>query len=181
MKKLSLSMFRKSFFGIYHGSLSARISQNKFLINKRNAIFDGLSDNDFLTIDEKKDYKWDDASIDSDMHLSIYKTIFEAKFIAFTMPPHTLSYSLEHDFIIPKAYFGKMNFEKIKIYDPKNFNDWYERAPYEISKFMVKNRVNFIVIRGYGIVAYNRTLNDLAKTIAIIDNSSKILGYSATI
>ncbi|QKF65059.1 class II aldolase and adducin N-terminal domain-containing protein [Campylobacter corcagiensis] len=179
MKRLSLSMFRKSFFGIYHGSLSARISLTKFTINKKDAIFDGLQDKDFITIDEKRDYKWDEASIDSEIHLNIYKTIYEAKFIAFAMPPNTVAYSLNHDYIMPDDYFGKMHFSKIKIYDPKNMDDWYERAPYEISKTMIKNRINFLIIRGYGIVLHSRSLNELAKTVALIDNSVKILQHKA--
>lgn len=176
-QKLSLSMFRKNFFGIFHGSLSAKIASNKFIINKKDAIFDGLLEDDFVILYDKKDYRWNDASIDSDIHLNIYKNIFEAKFIAFAMPPHTVSYSLNHDYIIPKDFFGYKKFEKIKIYDPKNLDDWYERAPYEIYKTMITNKTNFLVIRGYGVVAYNRTMTNLAKEIALLDNSCKILSY----
>lgn len=179
IKRLSLSMFRKNFFGIYHGSISSRVTFTKFTINKKDAIFDGLNDDDFITIDDKKDYKWDEASIDSEIHLNIYKNIFEAKFIAFTMPPNTLSYSLNHDYIMPDDYFGKLHFDKIKIYDPKSVDDWYERAPYEIANFMIKNRTNFIIVRGYGIVVHSRSLNELAKTVALIDNSVKILQYKS--
>ena len=93
------------------------------------------------------------------------------------MPPHTVSYSLNHDYIIPKDFFGYKKFEKIKIYDPKNLDDWYERAPYEIYKTMITNKTNFLVIRGYGVVAYNRTMTNLAKEIALLDNSCKILSY----
>ena len=35
LKHVSLSMFRKDFIGIFHGSLSARIEQDKFFINKK--------------------------------------------------------------------------------------------------------------------------------------------------
>lgn len=170
-------MFRKNFFGIFHGSLSAKIASNKFMINKKDAIFDGLLEDDFVILYDKKDYRWNDASIDSDIHLNIYKNIFEAKFIAFAMPPYTVSYSLNHDYIIPKDFFGYKKFEKIKIYDPKNLDDWYERAPYEIYKTMITNKTNFLVIRGYGVVAYNRTMTNLAKEIALLDNSCKVLSY----
>ncbi|CZE47930.1 class II aldolase and adducin N-terminal domain-containing protein [Campylobacter geochelonis] len=177
LQKLSLSMFRKSFFGIFHGSISAKIASNKFIINKKNAIFDDLKKEDFVLLYDKKDYRWNDASIDSDIHLHIYQTIFEAKYAVFAMPPHTVSYSLNHDYIIPKDYFGYEKFEKIKIYDPKNFDDWYERAPYEICKYLQEQKKNFIIIRGYGVVAYHRTLQNLAKDIALLDNSCKILQY----
>ena len=54
LKHVSLSMFRKDFIGIYHGSLSARIEHNKFFINKKDAIFDDVKDDDFLELYSKK-------------------------------------------------------------------------------------------------------------------------------
>lgn len=175
MQKLSLSMFRKGFLGIFHGSISAKIAQNKFIINKKNAVFDSLEEEDFILLHNKKDYRWNEASIDSDIHLSIYNNIFEAKFIAFTMPQNIVSYSLNHDFIEPKDYFGYERFDRIEIYNPKNYDDWYERAPYEIPKFMQKNKTNFIVIKGYGIISYSRDLIDLAKDVALLDFSCTVL------
>ncbi|MSN96274.1 hypothetical protein F1B92_03540 [Campylobacter sp. FMV-PI01] len=175
IEKLSLTMFRKGFFGVFHGSISTKIGINKFLINKKNAVFDKLTRNDMILLYDKKDYRWNEASIDSDIHLNIYKNFFDAKFIAFAMPPNTVSYSLSHDFIIPKDYFGYEKFKKIKIYDPKNFDDWYERAPSEICKNLLNSKTNFLIIRGYGVVIYARTFSNLAKDIALIDNSCKIL------
>ena len=49
IKKVSLSMFRKNFFGVYHGSISARTDINSFVINKKEAIFD--------EIDEESSYR----------------------------------------------------------------------------------------------------------------------------
>ena len=63
LKKVSLSMFRKNFLGVFHGSISARIEQNQFLINKQNAIFDDLKDDDLTLLYSKKDYRWNDASM----------------------------------------------------------------------------------------------------------------------
>ncbi|WP_277620704.1 class II aldolase and adducin N-terminal domain-containing protein [Campylobacter blaseri] len=177
IQKLSLSMFRKNFFGIFHGSVSAKIAQNKFLINKKYAIFDNITKNDLVVLYDKKDYRWNEASIDSEIHLNIYKNIFEAKYIAFAMSPYTVSYSLNHSYIMPKDFFGEEKFGKIKIYDPKNFDDWYERAPYEICNHMINEKTNIMIIKGYGVVAYSRTAQELVKDIALLDNSCKILQY----
>lgn len=175
MQKISLSMFRKSFFGIFHGSISAKISDNQFLINKKNAIFDNFSKDDMVLLYTKKDYRWNDASIDSDIHLNIYKTIKEAKCVCYAMPPQTVAYTLKHDFVIPKDYFGFTEFGKVEIYDIKKFDDWYERAPSEISHYMFEENTDVMVIKGYGIYAYARNLSELAKKIAIIENSCYIL------
>ena len=123
LKEISLSMFRKNFFGIYHGSISARVEYNRFIINKKDAIFDGLKSSDLIELSSKKDYRWNDASIDSDIHLNIYKNIPEAKYICYAMPPFTTAYTLTHGIIIPEDYFGAMQFGKIHVYDPKQFED----------------------------------------------------------
>lgn len=39
------------------------------------------------------------------------------------------SYSLNNSAIVPKDYLQRyINFNNIEIYDPKQFDDWYERA-----------------------------------------------------
>jgi len=178
LKHVSLSMFRKDFIGIFHGSLSARIEQDKFFINKKNTIFDDVKDNDFLELYSKKDYRWKEASLDAYIHLHIYQNINEAKYVCYSMPPFLTAYSLVHDKIIPKDYFGSKKFGSIEIYNPKQFEDWYERADIEIYRYMKEKKSNIMIIKGYGIYAYDRDMLQLAKTIALIENSCKLLYYS---
>lgn len=178
IKKISGSMFKKNFFGVFHGSISARIEHNQFIINKKDAIFDGLSDDDLTLLFSKKDYRWNDASIDSDIHQNIYKNIGEAKYICYAMPPYLTAYSLEYASIEPRDYFGAMKFDNIFVYDPKQFDDWYERAPFEICRYMIDKKTNVIVIKGYGVYVYERTAYNLAKTVALLENSCKLLSYA---
>ena len=51
---LSLTMFRKNFFGIYHGAISAKVDQHNFIINTGDAIFDEMSENSFCTLNINK-------------------------------------------------------------------------------------------------------------------------------
>lgn len=175
IQDISLAMFRKNFLGIHHGSLSAKISSNQFIINKKSATFDNLNQDNIALLYYKKDYRWNEASIDSDIHLNIYKNIPEAKYICFCMPLFTTAYTINHSNITPKDYSGAYNFPKIPIYDLKNFEDWQERAPYEIYRYMINNEINFIVIKGYGIFIYSRFLIDIVRSVAIIENSCQIL------
>ncbi len=177
MKNVALSMFRKNFFGIFHGSISTKIEKNQFIINKKDAIFDNLQSNDFIKLYSKKDYRWNEASMDADIHLNIYKNINEAKYIAYTMPPFITSYTLTHENIKPLDYFGAKIIKEIQIYDPKQYDDWYERADIEIYNYMKKNSTNIMIIRGYGIYMFDRDLQQIAKTIALLENSCKILHY----
>ncbi|MCV6607488.1 MAG: class II aldolase and adducin N-terminal domain-containing protein [Campylobacterales bacterium] len=175
LHKISLAMFRKDFIGIFHGSISARVELDKFIINKKEAIFDDITDSDLILLNHTRDYRWHEASLDSEIHSLIYQDIPDAKYIAYTMPPFTMSYTLENDYIVPKDYFGAQAYPDIKVYSPKNFDDWYERADVEISRFLIDSGKDIIIIRGYGIYAYARELTDLAKKLAIIENSCRIL------
>lgn len=177
IKQIALAMFRKNFLGIFHGSISARVEQNKILINKKEAIFDGLVDDDLIELSSKKDYRWSEASIDANIHFGIYKNISEAKFVSYAMPPFVTAYSLTHDNIIPRDYFGMERFENLEVYDPKNYEDWYERADVEIPRYMKENKLNIMVIRGYGVYAHERDIHQIAKSIAILENSCRLLLY----
>jgi L-fuculose-phosphate aldolase len=175
LSTLALSMFRKDFFGIFHGSISAKTESNRFIINTQEAIFDALDSSTLIELYYKKDYRWNQASVDSDIHHSIYSQISDAKFICFSMPPFTTAYSLDHNIITPKDYFGYTELGSIEIVDPRNFDDWYERASSEIAYYFQSKKTDIMVIRGYGVYTYNRDLHEMAKKIAILEKSCRLL------
>ncbi len=176
LKAVSLSMFRKNFFGIYHGSISARIDAGSFLINSKEAIFDEMKPDSLIQIEiGVKDYKWNISSMDTHIHEQVYQEIPSAKYIAYTMPPYATAYSLKHKKFSPVDYFGDLNIGKLDIYDPGNFNDWYDRAPYEISRYFNDNNCQLMLVKGYGLVAYDRDIIHMAKKIALLENSARVL------
>jgi len=175
LSTLALSMFRKDFFGIYHGSISAKTESNRFIINTKEAVFDDIDETSLIELYFKKDYRWNMASIDSSIHHSIYSQISDAKFICFSMPPFTTAYSLEHSVIIPKDYFGYKEIGSIPIVDPKQFDDWYDRAQSEIAYYLQTNKTDIMVVKGYGVYMYNRDLNEMAKKLAVLEKSCRLL------
>ena len=175
LSTLALSMFRKDFFGIYHGSISAKTESNRFVINTKEAVFDSLDKDSLIELYFKKDYRWNQASIDAQIHYSIYSQISDAKFICFTMPPFTTAYSLKHNMISPKDYFGYKDIGTIDIIDPKQFDDWYLRAQSEITYYFQTRKTNIMVIRGYGVYAFNRDMHDMAKQLAVLEKSCRLL------
>ena len=175
LSTLALSMFRKDFFGIYHGSISAKTESNRFIINTKEAIFDALDDVNLIELYFKKDYRWNQASIDAKIHYSIYSQISEAKFICFSMPQFTTAYSLQHNIIEPKDYFGHKEIGRIEIIDPRQFEDWYDRADSEIAYYLQTNKTNIMVIRGYGVYAYSRDIHEMAKKLAVLEKSCRLL------
>jgi L-fuculose-phosphate aldolase len=175
LSTLALSMFRKDFFGIYHGSISAKTESNRFLINTKEAIFDTIDENTLIELYFKMDYRWNQASLDAKIHHSIYSQISDAKFICFCMPTFTVAYSLEHNIITPKDYFGYKEIGSLEIIDPKQFDDWYDRAQSEITQYFQTKKTDLMVIRGYGVYSFNRDLHEMAKKLAILEKSCRLL------
>jgi len=182
IKHVSLSMFNKNFFGVYHGSISARVSTRSFIINRKETILDEVTEESLIRLDcLKKDYRWDSASGDVDIHEHIYRMISSAKYISFTMPPYATAFSLKHGKVLPQDFFGKKILGEILVYDPKNFDDWEERAPFEIPRFFLKNDTHLLLIKGFGLISYDRDIIEMAKKVAILENSCRLLALSSSL
>ncbi len=177
LQHISHSMFSKNYFGVFHGSISAKVDLNAFVINKKEIILDEVTDNGFirLTCNTRKDYRWKEASPDSEIHLEIYKTLPSAKYISYTMPPYATAYSFDHSLVIPKDYYGYTILKEVHVYDPQNFDDWESRAPYEIAQYFQENRNHLLLIRGFGLISYDRDLTEMVKKVAILENSCRLL------
>jgi len=182
IKHISLSMFHKNFFGVYHGSISARVSNHDFIINKKDTILDEVTVDSLIRLNcLKHDYRWNSASHDAEIHKHIYRTISSAKYISYTIPPYTTAYSLKHSKVSPLDYFGRKILGDVIVYNPKNFNDWLERAPYEIPQFFHKNDTHLLLIKGFGLISYDRDIIEMAKKISILENSCRLLVLSASL
>ena len=179
LKKLSLSMFRKHFFGIFLGSISTKMEGGHFLINKKGAIFDDLNKDSFIALYHKQDYRWNEASMDAFIHSILYKNIPSAKYIAYGMPPFTIAYTLSHKNVAPKDYFGKKYLGNIEVYNPKDDETWLERADVEINRYFKESGKKVMIIRGYGVYVYHRDIEMLSKMVALLENSCKILHFDS--
>ncbi len=132
-----------------------------------------LKDENFQILGQKKDFRWDDANFDCFIHQNIYKNIPMANFFCIATPKSTISYSLNHNILSPKDFYS--GFESLKIYDPKNFVNWNERAFNEILNFLQTNKTNVVIVKGIGIFIYEKTLSNLLGLICNIEHSVKIL------
>ena len=177
LQRISHSMFSKNYFGVFHGSISAKVAINAFLINRKETILDKVNEGQFikLTCEAKKDYRWKDASVDANIHQAIYANLPSAKYISYTMPPYTTAYSLDHSLVVPQDYYGQTILKEIPVYDPKDFNDWEERAPQEISDFFINHKTHLLLIKGFGLLSYDRNLTEMVKKVAILENSCRLM------
>ena len=182
IQHVSLSLFNKNFFGVYHGSISARLSSHSFIINSKDTILDEINEESLVKLDcHKRDYRWTMANADVHIHEHIYENIPNAKYISYTMPPYATAYSLKHGKVSPQDFFGKKIIGEVIIYDPKNIDDWLERAPYEIPQFFQKYDTHLLLIKGFGLISYDRDIREMAKKISILENSCRLLALSANI
>jgi L-fuculose-phosphate aldolase len=180
IQQVALSMFRKNFLGVYHGSISARIDVETFLINTKEAIFDEITAESLIRLEHGNlDYRRNIASMDAEIHEEIYQHIPHAKYVSFAMPPYVTAYALKHDTFAPVDYFGNMFFGEMDVYDPKHFADWYDRAPHAIVNYFKTQSTPLMLIRGYGLYAYDRDLTEMAKKIAILENSARLMMLNA--
>lgn len=177
LQHISNSMFSKNYFGLFHGSISAKTDIHAFVINKKDTILDDVTNDSFirLTSNTRQDYRWKDASPDSEIHSQIYKNLPNAKYISYTMPPHATAYSFDHSVVIPKDYYGYKVLKEVHVYDPGNYNNWEQRAPYEISNYFKENTNHLLLIKGFGLISYDRDLLEMAKKAAILENSCRLL------
>ena len=182
IKHISLSLFHKNFFSVYHGSISARVSSNGFIINSKETILDEVAEDSLVLLDcQKRDYRWKLANADVHIHEHIYETIPNAKYVCYTMPPYATAYSLKHGKVSPADYYGKKVLGEVIVYDPKNIDDWLERAPFEISQFFQKHDTHLLLIKGFGLISYDRDITEMAKKISILENSCRLLALSANL
>lgn len=176
LSDISLTLFRKNFFGIYHGSISKKIDHDSFVINTKEAIFDEINESTLCHLKmTQKDYGWNIASMEAEVHKSVYTEIHEAKYIACGMPPYTCAYTLQHDEIRFEDYFGKITFDRIIVHDPGDFRTWIERSIKEIPALLKLSPNSLIVIKGVGVYVSDRDMSNLIKKVAILESSCRLL------
>lgn len=176
LSNISLTLFRKNFFGIYHGSISKKVEHDTFIINTKDAIFDELNSSTLCELGlETKDYTWHMASMEADVHKEIYSYLHEAKYIACGMPPYTCAYTLLHDDIYFEDYFGVVTYGSLPVYNPGDLRTWQERSPQELPKLLKASKTNIVVIKGVGVYVCDRDMNNLIKKVAILENSCRLL------
>ncbi len=182
IQHISLSLFHKNFFSVYHGSISARIGPSTFIINSADTILDEVTEESLVKLDcQKRDYRWSLATEDAHIHEMIYKSIPNAKYVSYTMPPYATAFSLKHGKVSPQDYYGKKVLGDVLVYDPKQIDDWMDRAPYEIQQFFMKHDSHLLLIKGFGVICYDRDITEMAKKLSILENSCKLLALSANL
>lgn len=157
IKKYARIMYEKNFLYGLKGSISARFEDDYFIINK-NIIYDE-SDRYFTKLALNENYKYKDASNESNMHSLIYNNFSQAKVMAVVVSDSILK-------INQKGYLLAKN---NNIYS-QNFNILDD------SKKIINHikLTNYILLKDYGLVIFSRDFNELFSNIFSIDLAAKI-------
>jgi L-fuculose-phosphate aldolase len=170
-KIVSQALFQKDFLHIYHGSLSVRTNDDKFLINKRASIFSEL--NSTIEVHFAEDISWKESSIDTDIHSKVYQTIPEAKCITQIFPVNLVTYSLYYKKFKPVDYIGEFLIGELDIIHSVDYSHWKDQSDSIITHEFLSKDV--VIIKGIGAFIYDRDLRSLARKASILENSAKIL------
>jgi L-fuculose-phosphate aldolase len=181
LRNISSSMFHRNLISMTQGSISIKKTVDTFIINKKNALLNNITQSSLIELNISSHFLWKLANIEVSIHAAIYSNILSAKYVACIRSESIIAYTLNHSEIIPVDYIGTIYNKKIPIYDPKIFSDWGSRAPTEITKYMQKTGSTVVILKGIGMYACNRDIDSLVKEVDIIDSSCKILLASKSI
>jgi L-fuculose-phosphate aldolase len=170
-KIVSNALFQKDFLHIYHGSLSVRTNDDKFLINKRASIFS--EENSTIEVHFAEDISWKEASIDADIHSKVYQSIADVKCITQVFPLNLVTYSLYYKKFKPIDYIGELNIGELDIIHSVDYKHWKDQADSIIAHEFLSSDI--VIIKGIGAFIYDRDLRNLARKASILENSAKIL------
>ncbi len=168
---VSQSLFQKEFLHLYHGSLSVRTDEDKFLINKTSALFS--EENSTIEIHFKEDISWKEAHIDADIHSKVYQELPHAKCITQIFPINLVTYSLYHKKFKPIDYVGSFHIGELDIIHSIDYKHWKDKADSLIAQQFFSRDI--VIVKGIGAFIYDRDLRNLAKKASILEKSAQIL------
>lgn len=152
-------MYEKNFLYGLDGSISYKLDNDNFIINK-NLIYNN-DINYFTKLQLNKNYKYTYASKDSLYHSYIYSSISQAKVIAVIVSEN----------ILKACNLGILNYDNKNIIINSNLilNNKNEL----ISQFNNLNK-KYLLIKNFGLLIYDRDFNTLFANIFKLDLITKI-------
>ncbi len=173
LKKICGMLFEKDFFGVSFGSISQRINEESFMINKENAILRHVNENDFCKLVANESIRWNEASYDSYIHYAIYKTIKEAKFIIHSFSPYIAAYCYQSSYLnISKMSKEGIKSDVLRVFDTGVTDD--EQLQNQIPTYFVNTNQNIVLTRKSGTWSYGKDLNEACENLYHLEHLCKI-------
>ena len=166
-------LFDKDFFGVSFGSISQRINEESFIINKEDTILKNVNEDDFCKLVANESMRWNEASYDSYVHYAIYKTIKEAKFVIHSFSPYAaaLCYQTSGINLLKMSKEG-IKSDMLKVFDTGITDD--ERLQNQIPTYFVNTNQNIVLTRKSGVWSYGKDLSEACENLYHLEHLCKI-------
>ena len=111
------------------------------------------------------------ASIDAALHLAVYRAVDAAGAILHSHGPHAIALSLGGDDFVPVDFEGQLLFPCVPVLDIA-LADHATQAPARVAEVMADHAV--VILRGHGIYARGRDLNEAYRWNCQVEASARI-------
>ncbi|MCG8436022.1 MAG: class II aldolase/adducin family protein [Gammaproteobacteria bacterium] len=110
------------------------------------------------------------ASLDSALHLAVYKKNKNARAVLHSHCPHVVALTLNGEAFTPVDFEGGYYFDNIPVVDLP-YADYIDKSPEAISRLLVENKA--AVYRGHGVYTQGESLNLAYKWTCSLELSAK--------
>ncbi len=144
------------------GNMSAHFADGRTLVTAHGSMLGHLAERDLLTVDAGGASDGE-PSVDTALHLAIYKEQPEARAIVHAHPRHAIALSLVHPAIRPadlegKHYFGTV----VPIVEPNHLASTLKEHP-------------VAVVKGHGSYAWGQDLRQALQWTTALEESAEVL------
>jgi L-fuculose-phosphate aldolase len=111
------------------------------------------------------------ASLDTPLHIEIYRRNSEARAVFHSHGPHAIAFTLNGDDFMPVDFEGQYYFPIVPVVSI-DYNRYIELSPNAIAEKLTEYKV--AIVRGHGVYAYGNTINLAYKWSCSVELSARI-------
>lgn len=111
------------------------------------------------------------TSLDAALHLAVYREIDAAGAVLHSHGPHAIALSLDGEDFVPVDFEGRLLFPCVPVLDI-GIADHVAQAPARVAAVMADHAI--VILRGHGIYARGRTLDEAYRWNCQVEASARI-------
>lgn len=111
------------------------------------------------------------ASLDTSLHLSVYRNNPKAASVLHSHCPHAIALTLNGEDYVPTDFEGQLYFPRVPVVSIA-YDDNFAEAPERIGRLLSQARV--AIVRGHGVYAWGETINQAYKWTCSLESSARI-------
>jgi L-fuculose-phosphate aldolase len=113
----------------------------------------------------------DGASLDTSLHIEVYRHNTKAQAVFHSHGPHAIALTLNGDDFVPIDFEGQYYFPTVPVVNIA-YDRYIELSPSSVAEKLAEHKVT--IVRGHGVYAYGETINLAYKWSCSVELSAKI-------